>query len=411
MGPNAGDGLEWRDVTFSRAPVAALDLQLPPGHAVTGSRNVIAHGSAAGLQWMLQSVETRVSEETAIAFEGSGHLLEFFAIVGTAVEGESARLPLVDGEISGVGHRFRASVDDVYWVVAVPASASTLEVRLDDGRVRSPALLPVPSTDHAAAVFIVPAASRAAVTARTGSGVPDLPSRALPAVPRGSGDWHATKLPPLGAPSGEQPERSPEALSDAAWLAWRRRTADVVSDAPLPRAIYVIPPPNWCVHVRWELAVSAHEASVGYADHDAVAQGGRDLMLTSTDHDAVVEYDRGRTTGTWMPDPHDPMPTHFHARLMLETAGTTAGCYGDVAVRHAATRPLLVGGTPRTAHTWRADSEPETVIVRIDMPQAWLTVEASGIDDGALEELLQRVEPLEAGTVTFRALRQRSSGL
>jgi hypothetical protein len=43
--------------------------------------------------------------------------------------------------------------------------------------------------------------------------------------------------------------------------------------------------------------------------------------------------------------------------------------------------------------------------VRVDMPEAWLTVEASGIDAEELEAQLRQVQPLQAGSETFRTLR------
>jgi hypothetical protein len=67
-----------------------------------------------------------------------------------------------------------------------------------------------------------------------------------------------------------------------------------------------------------------------------------------------------------------------------------------------------VGGAPRMAHEWLVASEPEKVIVRVDMPEAWLTIEASGIDGEELDEQLRQVQPLQAGSATFRALRLRA---
>jgi hypothetical protein len=351
-GTEPDEGVGWHDVSFSRASIAAQELRLPRGLVVTGPRRVVAHGWAAGLRWVLQSVEIRATSEAVVAIEPIGQLLEFFAVVDGGYEGESARLPLVEDDIGGIGHRFGAASDEVFCVVAVPASVSSVEVRLDDGRQRSLSLEPVPSTSHAATVFLVPAASRAHVTLRAGGDMSSQWSRALPAVPRGSGVWHATALPPATLPAADDAQRRmSEAMSDAEWLAWRRRTADRASDAPLPRAIYVVPPPVWCARVRWDLAIGVHEALVGYIDHEWMAhhgRGGRDLTLVSSDHDAVVEF-FGGGTGWWLPDPHDPTPDHFHTSLMLETTSDLEqGCFCDKAVRHVASRPLLVGR--RAAH-------------------------------------------------------------
>jgi hypothetical protein len=361
---------------------------------------------------VLQSVEISATSEAVTAIEPTGQLLEFFAVIDGGYEGDTARLPLVEDDIGGIGHRFGAAPDVVFWVVAVPASVSSAEVRLDDGRLRSLSLVPVPSTSHAATVFLVPAASRAHVTLRTGRDISSRWSRALPQVPGGSGVWHATALPPATPPvADDAQQRMSEAMSDADWLAWRRRTADRAMDVPLPRAIYVVPPPAWCAGVRWDLAIGVHEASVGYVDREWITshgRGGRHLNLLSTDHDAVAEF-FGGGTGWWLPDPHDPTPNHFHTSLMLETTSDLEeGCFCDEAVRHVVSRPLLVGGAPRTAHEWHVESEPVTVIVRVDMPEAWLTVEASGIDSEELEEVLRQVQPLQAGSETFRVLRLRS---
>jgi hypothetical protein len=248
------------------------------------------------------------------------------------------------------------------------------------------------------------------VTLRTGGDMSSQWSRALPDVPRGSGVWHATALPPA-TPSvvDDAQRRMSEAMSDTEWLAWRRRIADPAMDTPLPRAIYAVPPPAWCARVRWGVGIGPHEALVGYIDHEWIARHGRgrrDLNLVSTNHDAVAEFFGGSTTGWWLPDPQTPTPNHFQTSLMLETTSDLAqGCFCDEPVRHVASRPHLVGGAPRVAHEWHVGSEPETVIVRIDMPEAWLTVEASGIDGEELEAQLRQVQPLQAGSETFRALR------
>ena len=61
-------------------------------------------GHAAG-RFGLQSVEIRAGSEAVVAIEPTGQLLEFFAVVDGAFEGKSARLPLVEDDISGIGHR------------------------------------------------------------------------------------------------------------------------------------------------------------------------------------------------------------------------------------------------------------------------------------------------------------------
>ena len=404
MAPSPDDGVGWRDVSFSRASIAVQELRLPRGLVATGPRCVVAHGRAAGVRWVLQLVEIRATSEAVAAIESTGQLLEFFAVIDGTFEGGTARLPLMEDDISGIGHRFGAASDEVFWVVAVPASVSSAAVRLDDGRQRSLPLVPVPSTSHAATVFLVPAASHAHVTLRTGGNTSSQWSRALPDVPRGSGVWHATALPPA-TPSvvDDAQRRMSEAMSDTEWLAWRRRIADPAMDTPLPRAIYAVPPPAWCARVRWGVGIGPHEALVGYVDHewmDRHGRGGRDLNLLSTDHDAVVAFFGGSTTGWWLPDPRVRTPKELH--------GSLTSWFFDETVRHVASRPLLVGGAPRMAHEWHVASQQETVIVRIDMPEAWLTVEASGLDGEELEAQLRQVQQLQAGSATFRALRLRA---
>jgi hypothetical protein len=353
---------------------------------------------------VLQLAEISAASEAVAAIESTGQLLEFFVVIDGAYEGGTARLPLMEDDISGIGHRFGAASDEVFWVVAVPESVSSADVRLDDGRQRALPLVPVPSTFHAATVFLVPAANRAHVTLRTGGGKSSQWSRALPDVPRGSGVWHATALPPATLPVVDDAQRRmSDAMSDAEWLAWRRTIAGPATGMPLPRAIYVVPPPAWCARVRWGVAIGPHEALVGYIDHEWMARhggGGRDLNLLSTDHDAVVAFFGGSTTGWWLPDPHVRAPKDLH--------GSLTSWFFDETVRHVASRPLVVGGAPRMAHEWLVASEPEKVIVRVDMPEAWLTIEASGIDGEELDEQLRQVQPLQAGSATFRALRLRA---